>query len=633
MLRGLSHLVLYRVVYHFLTVDPVSLRTLGDVVQLICVSWVLYLRVSGQFHLIVGLLHLFGFRLPESNHLYFLSSSFTDLWRRTNIYWKDYMQKLVYFPSFFVLRRLGQAPGMLLATSIVMFATWVLHGYQTFWIWGRASYSAVDFLFWFLLGSLVLASTGYDLYRPRVAKTRSGWSLRRGLGTAMVFLTIGIFFTLWQSESISYFVEGMGYARNVDLRGVLLLLGVITTCVAIGGGTWGKPNLEDVKPTSRTLGQDLRAGAWHLGGLGVLLIIGDGGVQRAMGPRVGEFFSRVSGNSENTMDALQMVRGYYEDLGKNDQITGQGWYGEDRAPDDWVSLNFTAAYKERNDFELEDLQPNVTVKFKGVPFSTNSFGMHDKEYALAKPPGVYRIAVLGSSIAMAPGVVGDSSWEAILEDRLNARYSASGRRYEVLNFGISAFGMLQMVEKLGREVMAFQPDLVLFVSAPPDHMWTARNVQLAVNRGIPIPYEGLRRMVTRYRLSPPITMGTAYRRIAPVMDSVLASAIDRADSMLATGHARGSLLVFRLPTFPRVTDRVLQHEAERAGWPIVDLTEPYGGRDETQYRLRWFDKHFNAAGNLLVGNLLFAELERRADEFALPLGRTPATGERPARRP
>ena len=108
--RGLLHLILYRFVYLHLASDPDQLRTLGELVQFLLATYLLYLRVSGQFHLIVGVLHLFGFRLPETHHLYFLASSFTDFWRRINIYWKDFMMKLVYYPSFFRLRRWGRTP-------------------------------------------------------------------------------------------------------------------------------------------------------------------------------------------------------------------------------------------------------------------------------------------------------------------------------------------------------------------------------------------------------------------------------------------------------------------------------------------------------------------------------------------
>ena len=78
--------------------------------------FLLYLRVSGQFHVIVGMLHLFGFNLPETHHEYFLSSSFTDFWRRINIYWKDFMTKLFYYPAYFALRKQGEAQAIVLST-------------------------------------------------------------------------------------------------------------------------------------------------------------------------------------------------------------------------------------------------------------------------------------------------------------------------------------------------------------------------------------------------------------------------------------------------------------------------------------------------------------------------------------
>jgi hypothetical protein len=130
--RGLIHLILYRFVYLHLALDPAELATLGDLVQFLLATFLLYLRISGQFHLITGVLHLYGFRLPATHHLYYLASSFTDFWRRINIYWKDFMMKLVYYPSFFWLRRWGGTTALVGATAIVFLSTWLLHSYQWF---------------------------------------------------------------------------------------------------------------------------------------------------------------------------------------------------------------------------------------------------------------------------------------------------------------------------------------------------------------------------------------------------------------------------------------------------------------------------------------------------------------------
>ncbi len=102
--RGLTHLLLYRWIKYYLLPAPHEIDDLPHLALFLAANYALYLRVSGQFHLITGLLHLFGFNLPRTHHLYFLATSFTDIWRRINIYWKDFMQKVIFFPVFFRLR-------------------------------------------------------------------------------------------------------------------------------------------------------------------------------------------------------------------------------------------------------------------------------------------------------------------------------------------------------------------------------------------------------------------------------------------------------------------------------------------------------------------------------------------------
>ena len=105
--RRSSTCILYRFIYYHLTLAPSEVTGPAQFLQYLVANFLLYLRVSGQFHLIVGMLHLFGFDLPETHHRYLLASSFTDFWRRINIYWKDFMQKVFYFPAVFALKRLG----------------------------------------------------------------------------------------------------------------------------------------------------------------------------------------------------------------------------------------------------------------------------------------------------------------------------------------------------------------------------------------------------------------------------------------------------------------------------------------------------------------------------------------------
>ena len=67
-------------------------------------------------HLITGLLLLFGFNLHETHSRFYFANSFIDFWRRINIYWKDFMLKIFYYPAYFRLRRFGNTPALVLAT-------------------------------------------------------------------------------------------------------------------------------------------------------------------------------------------------------------------------------------------------------------------------------------------------------------------------------------------------------------------------------------------------------------------------------------------------------------------------------------------------------------------------------------
>jgi hypothetical protein len=208
MARGITHLLLYRLVDGFLALAPAEVSGAGDFVRFVVANYLLYLRVSGQFHIIVGMLHLYGFRLPETHHWFFLASSFTDFWRRINIYWKDFMLKVVYYPAFFRLRKHGTTPGIIGATLLVFFATWVLHAWQWFWLLGAVLLSWPDVLFWTILALLLVANTLFEIRRgPTSTKgpppTGARAHVRKALQTAAFFAVMCLLWSLWSSESVT----------------------------------------------------------------------------------------------------------------------------------------------------------------------------------------------------------------------------------------------------------------------------------------------------------------------------------------------------------------------------------------------------------------------------------------------
>lgn len=197
MTRGAIQLMLYRLVVYFNDrYLPDRVTSLGALITTMVLTFLLYLNVSGKFHLIVGMLHLFGYDLPETNRRYLLASSFADFWRRANIYWKDFMVKIVYFPVYFKLRKKGEVPAQVLATATVFLVTWAFHSYQFFWIRDRFILSWPDTLFWLILGLLVIANVLYETRHPKRRQPDSSWRAR-GLQAVQVLGTFTVITTLW----------------------------------------------------------------------------------------------------------------------------------------------------------------------------------------------------------------------------------------------------------------------------------------------------------------------------------------------------------------------------------------------------------------------------------------------------
>jgi len=91
----------------------------------------------------------------------------------------------------------------------------------------------------------------------------------------------------------------------------------------------------------------------------------------------------------------------------------------------------------------------------------NSDGLRDREHAKAKPAGTVRIAVLGDSFTEAMHVPMEQIYWSVLERKLQDCKAFSGKRVEVINFGVSGYGTAQELITLRRRVWDYSPDIVM----------------------------------------------------------------------------------------------------------------------------------------------------------------------------
>lgn len=105
--------------------------------------------------------------------------------------------------------------------------------------------------------------------------------------------------------------------------------------------------------------------------------------------------------------------------------------------------------------------------FAGVPVAINRLGFRDpREYSIEKPPGTFRILVLGDSVTFGHGATFETTYPFLLEQRLKAW--RPDVRWEVWNLGVPGYNTRQELAYLQEVGPRFQPDLVVIGFYPND---------------------------------------------------------------------------------------------------------------------------------------------------------------------
>jgi D-alanyl-lipoteichoic acid acyltransferase DltB (MBOAT superfamily) len=649
--RGLVHLLLYRFVYYAVLNDPIDVVHLSDLVQFMLGTFLLYLRVSGSFHLIVGLLHLFGFRLPETHKLYYLAHSFTELWRRINIYWTDFMMKTVFYPTYFRVKKLGPERALVVSTTAVFVTTWVLHSYQWFWLRGGFPLTWPDTLFWGILGALVVVGALRESRATKKPKTGvTGWDWRLGLHATRTFFFFCFLWSLWSTQSVTEWLWMMGSAFRVDLKGVLMVAAVFGTILVLGGKDWAASRARPAWLES-LLQPAVRTAVMLL----ALLAVGQPALQANAPPLLASGLSALHTTGLNTRDAALQHRGYYEQLEVRGQVNAQVVDVVGRGGEHWQDLSAIGVLRERRDILLRDLHPSRSVLWNGHRFSTNRWGMRDQEYDQAKPERALRIALLGPSHVMGNGVGDGETFEALVEAKLNeslvpARYS----KVEILNFGVDGYALSQQVAMLEERVFAFQPDIVIATHYERNRFMTERYLVKVVDSGVAIPDKDLAALIARAGLANvgdrglpvPFGVGRAVVRWAGfdarmpsaeaeararwVSEDVLVSSMRRFRTLTAEHHVSGAILALNavIDDVPLQIPNLAVMREQRL--PVLDLFDVFPKAERPALRVAPWDDHPNAAGHRLIADRLYAAIVPFINEVAaLRAAAAPAGGGAP----
>jgi hypothetical protein len=106
-----------------------------------------------------------------------------------------------------------------------------------------------------------------------------------------------------------------------------------------------------------------------------------------------------------------------------------------------------------------ELIPNLKFRYKGVECRTDSFGFRGPGVAVHKPPGVFRVVVIGDSVAFGHGVAENDAFPYQLGAMLTG--IRGGKPVEVIDTAVPGYNTAMEVETLVDKGLAFEPDLVV----------------------------------------------------------------------------------------------------------------------------------------------------------------------------
>ena len=333
--------------------------------------------------------------------------------------------------------------------------------------------------------------------------------------------------------------------------------------------------------------------------------------------RVQKVLAEMQNGDLNREDFDALAAGYYEGLQKN-----AGHLGMPTERDD---VRFS------DDFLLYEFKPNVRRQYPAGMRITNSLGMPNPEYGYQKPPHTRRIALLGDSLSVGPF---GHDYVALLENRLNqANSTPEIQRFEILNFSVYGYNVLQMMDVALYVAPKFHPDVYLValthIQAGGKKASTGLHIARLKLEGVDLKYDFLRQVATQARVQPSDHMNTMMRKLTPFHFQMTQWALEQIRDHAA---AEGAQMVIILVPGPIPAD--VEAEAfddirptiDRIGVPFIDLRDTFRSKNVANLQVEYgVDVHPNQRGHQIIFESLYQAIQQDPKFSASLLGSSVTT--------
>ena len=270
-----------------------------------------------------------------------------------------------------------------------------------------------------------------------------------------------------------------------------------------------------------------------------------------------------------------------------------------------------------SDLRQREMIPDLNFVRHGIRFTSNAWGMHDRNITEAKPIGTVRIAVLGSSHVMGWGVTQDQLMTRRLEQLLNEN-EAIGSSVEVLNFGVSGYSPLSQLGLLNTKLSRFEPDIVLFVSHSVDQEWTVMHMQRVRAENTTTPFAFIEDILRDNNITTKSNEVLARSRLLPRAVEIttwvyrmMVEESHRMDALPVAAFAplpREGEILRRLASNRAVKDSLQIKELQASGFLVMDLRNVFQGRSSNELALRQWEGHYSHVAHELMADALYSQI-------------------------
>ncbi len=588
--RGVLNIIIYRVLYQYWAIAITDVADPIGLIRFVTGSYAIAFKISGIMNMAIGVLCLFGFDMPKVFNHFVLAENFSDLWRRINIYWRDLMVELFFNRLFFVFRKLSINARLVFSTFSLFVITAVFHTIQEYWLVGVFKLNIGDFIFWLGFGVLVSAEVLHETTRGRASKKNTS-VLALGFRSFLVFCVMSLLWTIWDLPSLSMLGSVISKAwtfHDMDFLKLsafvlVVVLGIIIIRTVVESNRFKAQN------TGITVVLSFFAMLCLWASTMVIPAITDGQGGYA------QFMERLIVNPKNDYDRKNQYQGYYDQFFQSkDSLWSTG---EDHS--------YTSPFMTDSSILFSLPRPNLQLP----NLKTNSFGMRDKEYSLAKPDSTVRIAALGASYLFGTLYDGEEVWEPILEESLNMDGPCgSGMKYEILNFGNGGYGVIPQLQMTRTKALKFNPDVLLLVSHERSEHFAIFNLFQYLRLGVALEDPYLNNLIMRANVSPEMTEQELHLRLSPYGKELVEWGYNQIAAVCMKNGTRPVWLSFPTTGFTAEDlkrNATYREMAENEGFEVMEEWDIYDGEDVQTLRVSEEDLHLNNVGHRLVADRLF----------------------------